>query len=126
VPEFDANSIPDLLKSDLDDLLASLGSALHQRTLGISGGVAKPRSALIEDAKIWLDTKRSLLKSIICSSDQVKAILRDGKNAKTVDLVATIADLISAHVTGVPPFVVAVLALRVGITALCTDGDEVR
>lgn len=97
---------------DLDELFQLLGSELSSSR----GAFDKGDSTRALSARDWLTARRSQLASVVCT-DGIRNVWR--QPGDRVQLCLALSDLIAAFCTGVSPFVVAAIIMKIGVGKLC-------
>ena len=100
-----------------DELFEEIGGAI----LGDSKGILKRTAAeLVAHGRKWLDDSKALLCSLICSNENVRQALREGKLIR--ELVLIIIDVLEHHtlaISPVPPAAAGMLFVRYSYHKLC-------
>ncbi len=113
--ESSLNQIEDYDSMDIDDLYLVLG-----KTLGQAAAFPMPKSEIIRQARKWIESYRKEFIDSICNNSNIKEIfLENGASNRRATLIATIADVISGIVSGIPPFMVSVIIVKEGLHSLC-------
>lgn len=108
--------IKSLLASTEDGLYSLLADEILPPSMNLFSEKEK-----LAKAREWFNAKRELLQERVCGSAALHQSLHDGTQYETVTTVATVIDLITGLVGGVPLNVVAVLIVKQGYNAFCKD-----
>jgi hypothetical protein len=105
----DADQIKLLMEEPRDALLLRLATTGHD---------AFPRAPLQRGEEVYRALRKSLRDSI-CGDPRVSALRSE--DGHTPELVAAVADIVASATIGIPPFTVAVLFVRDGLSRLCRE-----
>jgi hypothetical protein len=75
----------------------------------------------IEAGKKYFKSVEKELKKAVCNDFDWASKREDPSFSDTVNLVTVLADFISAYLTGIPPFAIAVLLVRKGLDSFCKE-----
>lgn len=78
-------------------------------------------SEKITDANNWLNENHLILKYRICTHDVIQKSLSDDNTISNQELIAAIADAISLVISGITPFLIAVIIYKRGIAKFCEN-----
>ena len=100
----------------MDSLLISIGQSVVQQKEGIqfSDGFLKGEGGT------WMSRNMAKIKYEICVKWNFCEKIKSDGFKDNVTLITSIGDIIAGALTGVPPFVVATLLLKSGLTKLCS------
>ena len=93
------------------------------RTLLRAEGVQHSPQAAIAATLEWVEEKKDLFRSKICDEWDFCEKRKDEKYKDRVTFVAAITDVISASLTGVPPFAIGTLLIKMGLERICECSD---
>jgi hypothetical protein len=95
---------------NLSDLYAQFGQQL---------GTLAPGATAESQAKGWFASQKSALYSLICVQGQYCSFISRNRNARAVEILAALSDLLASAVSGVPVYTLAALLLRLGLDEFC-------
>lgn len=107
-----------LLTLSDEEIFIELGESLRPKGFAID---LRNTDQIIEDAKLWLEQNINNLRESVCTNVEIKKYLADMKYLTVHELVAAIADLISGFVTGLTPFLIAIIIVRNGLNLFCNN-----
>lgn len=106
-----SRSIEGCLELSTDDLFRALGVTIVFDAI--------PDDQTTRGRRMFVALEKQL-SEMICTSSTIRQAFNYSKRDETT-LVSVIADIVAANLTGVPPFVIATLAYRLGLGKLCND-----
>lgn len=116
--ELSEAEIKTLLDTDLDALYERAGRELAKQRLGV-----KPpsREKLIEQAKVWLDTKRAEYCQEFNKSKLIRDYIQNTRGFGQVELFTCIFDVVAAVAGGPAVATCSAIILKRGIHELCPN-----
>lgn len=74
----------------------------------------------------WLDSKKAKLYDLICVRGEYCAFIKGQKNARKIDIVAAVSDVLASAFGGLPVFTLATLVVKYSLDELCRcdEGDS--
>jgi hypothetical protein len=106
----ESQQLPKLEHRDPSDLETEFGQSI---------GTLSPGEAPEKATRTWLNNRRDELQQLICVDCAYCDFISKNKNAKFVEIVAALSDVLAGVFGGVPVNTLAALLLRQGLDDFC-------
>lgn len=114
----DEEMIKEYLDLDIEELYVIIGSELSQNELGLGTDDIKE---VLEKGEKWFSEQKPKIRQLVCGSIMIKKYLNSEHTDNRIEIISTIADIIAAHFSIVPIFMLSTLVFKEGLGTLC-DG----
>ena len=108
-----ADALDDLLTKSEEDLFRLIGGELQDHL-----AMPKLPRELVADGKKWFQSRTADLRALLCGNKHLRSL---DQPSELRDATLLVADVISAHFSGVSPLFVSCLVVKIGIRNICSE-----
>lgn len=110
IPKKEEEIINRLLGLENKDIYIELGQNL---------GTLAPDTDPESQAKAWFDNKKGELFDLVCVKGNYCAFVKKNTNAKMIEIIAALSDLLASAFGTLPVYVIATLLVRMSLDKFC-------
>ncbi len=110
ISQKEQETLEDLSSLSLPDLYVQFGQQI---------GTLSPGSSADAQAKAWLTAQKDSLHKAVCLKGRYCAFIAKNRNAKSVEIIAALSDVLATFFSGLPIYTLATLLVRLGLDQFC-------